>query len=156
MVEGVVVWLNPNNPGHGYIMRNADEGQYKYGGYQYENYPARAIYLGANGTGKENSEKIRSSYDHGNETNELGYVLNRSVNAGWWVPSRSEWDDILSEKEAINQAAPEGFQVLSGDYWTSSEVNDSEDYINQAQTTPILHRPYYKSSKQNVRLVKEF
>ena len=30
---GVVVWLNPNNPGHGYIMRNADEGQFKYGGY---------------------------------------------------------------------------------------------------------------------------
>ena len=89
-----------------------------------------------------------------NETNELGYVLNSSVNAGWWVPSRSEWDDILSEKEAINQAAPEGFQVLSGDYWTSSEVNDdSEDYINQAQTT--YHR-HYKSSKQNVRLVKEF
>ncbi len=57
---GVVVWLNPNNPGHGYIMRNADEGQFKYGGYQYENYPARAIYLGANGTGKENSEKIRT------------------------------------------------------------------------------------------------
>ncbi len=134
---GVVVWLNPNNPGHGYIMRNADEGQFKYGGYQYENNPVRAIYLGANGTGKENSEKIRSSHDHGNEINELGYLLNRSVNAGWWVPSRSEWDDILSEKEAINQAAPEGFQVLSGRYWTSSEVNDSGSYINQAQTTPI-------------------
>ena len=153
---GVIVWLNPNNPGHGYIMKNADEGKFKYGGYQYDNNPVRPVYLDAHGTGKENSEKIRNSYDHGNRSDELGALLNRSVNAGWWVPSRSEWDDILSEKEAINQAAPEGFQVLSGVYWTSSEVSDNSVYINYAKVTRSGASDEPKNSMYNVRLVKEF
>jgi hypothetical protein len=147
---GVIVWMDPLNSGHGYIMRNADEGQYKWGGYAIDSY------LDCQSSGIINSTKLRASPLHA-DADELGGLLN-SVNSDWWVPSRAEWTNIQLELAAIQQAdsgTAEGFQALSGTYWTSSEVNDGGSYINQAQTN-IIGLYAWKNNLLNVRLIKEF
>lgn len=126
---GIIAYIyQPADPGydpkqvHGFIVAPSDQSTGICWDPNPVFIPTNAVGTGI-GTGKSNTEKIIQVQGAGNYAAKICADLVLNGYSDWYLPSKSELLQVLSEKEAIeNVAYPYGI------YWTSSEFIQNKDY----------------------------
>jgi len=105
------------------------------------------------GTGKSNTEKIIQVQGAGNYAAKLCADLVLNGYSDWYLPSKSEFFQMISEKEAIGK-----FVFPDGIYWTSSEYTVNKDWVTRfyVDTKIISDGEYAKSELYRVRAIRYF
>lgn len=114
--------------------------------------PTNAVATGI-GAGKSNTEKIIQVQGAGNYAAKICADLVLNGYSDWYLPSKSEFFQMISEKEAIGK-----FVFPDGIYWTSSESIQNKDWVIRfyVDINVIVNGEYAKSELYRVRAIRYF